>query len=470
MKANSTIRFFCVLFSTLMMMIPDAFTQTVPYVSYQIGHPTTADTLNNQGRSTTDLAIASNFYAIAPNAMWPVSQVECFYFLADILNIGDSTAANTILDVAIENQQNSTIVYTDTFFIGGFPSNSNLENIPLQNCFTPDGTITEYEGTYSISSDCIDPSPANNIQAFQFETTGYVFSKETGATQLIAPAAGNWDPGEPHSWAYGNFYYVVDGNSAFADAAIFSIGNADAPNIAGKLLSINLYKWEDTNNDESMDPDEREVVAFNFYEVIGTELPTDLITIPLNEFPTNAPGPVALESATGYVLMLEYLTTSDQETIFFTASDEYDYSAQVFTSKEKGAPRFAQMLAINGVLTNEPYGSIGFGLDIAPVARLVLGETIIDDVAELSSQSKNLYISPNPVSDILNIRLPEIKNPEKGQLLIYNQTGQLMSEKFINIPNKQQIDLDVSHFTNGVYFIRFITGVTAISTSFIVLH
>ena len=427
MKYLYTVRAICIFTLTISMVNSCLFAQVVPYISYPIEHPVTeSDDINNQSRSLTDLVTASNFYAVSPNALWPVSQLECFYFLADFSNNGDSTANNTIAKISVEDVPNSDVAYTDIFTIGDFPAGAMIDNTPFLNCFTPDTSLTQYTGTYSISSDCPDSNPNNNARSFQFETTKLVFSKETGATQLIAPASGNWDAGEPHSWAFGNYYFIVDGSTARADEAIFSIGNADDPALFGNLLTVVLYKWDDLNTDGNMDPNEREGVASNFYEINGTELPTDLITIPLNDFDTNEPGPIELESGTGYVLMLEYTTASTLSTIFFTASDEIDYAAQVFVSQEIGTPRYAQMVGINGDLAAASYSSFGFGTDLSPVARLVLEEVIFDDAKELLSENNKLDLSPNPAGDYLTIQLPEIDNPGKGQLVIYDLWNCLM--------------------------------------------
>ncbi len=452
---------------SLIFITNHSFAQTVPYISYPIeGIQTNPSRPGANQNRNSDLEIASNFYAIAPNAMWPASQVECFYFGTDFLAQGGSIGNNIVLGIEIKNVLDGSISFTDSISLGDTLSTGVINTILFPDCYTPSESQVDYIGTYTITSDCPDPDLSNNQQSFTYSTIDSIFSKETGATQILSPAGGNWPIGEPHSWAYGNYYYIADGDAASAKSAVFSIGNADDPAISNTLLSIFLYKWVDTNSDSNMDPDEREIVGFNNYEIIGTESPTDLINIPLSKFPSNEPGPIELESGTAYVLMLEYVTPNTQNTIFFSTSDEFDYSAQVAFSIEVGTPRYAQMLGIGGDLSVESYSSVGFGRHIAPVARLVLTSTLSNLSNELVSSDDQLFLSPNPSSGILNIEIPKMNTAKQGTLLVYDLLGRLIQEKKIDFNSGQNTQIDVSHYTNGVYFVVFKTNGTAISAPF----
>ena len=135
-----------------------------------------------------DMRVNENFYAIAPNAQWPSSQVECFSFLADIENVGSMPQTNVNLNISIDEVGGST-VYSEDLFYGELVVDSLAENQPFSGCFTPSDVIgTSYEGTYLVSADSVDLAPENNFQVFNFEITDTVFAKEFGATQSVQPA------------------------------------------------------------------------------------------------------------------------------------------------------------------------------------------------------------------------------------------------------------------------------------------
>ena len=154
-----------------------------------------------------NLRVMDNFYAIAPNAMTPSSQVEPFSFLADVANIGASPQTNVELNVTIVDNTTSNEVFNENLSYGTIPADSLVENEPFTAYFTPDGSLTSYSGTYLISSDSVDFDSSDNYQYFEFMTSDTVFAKEFGATRTIVPAAGNWEgEGEFHSWAFGNYF------------------------------------------------------------------------------------------------------------------------------------------------------------------------------------------------------------------------------------------------------------------------
>ena len=210
-----------------------------------------------------------------------------------------------------------------------FDADTTIENEPFIEYFTPDGSLTSYTGTYFISSDSVDFDSSDNYQFFEFMTSDTVFAKEFGATRTIVPAASNWEgEGEFHSWAFGNYFYIANGDDWHASSATFSIA-APAAEIVGRLITIYLYRWdEDTNEDGNMDPDERTEVGFYVYEITGDETIDDLITVPLRNFPSNTEGPIDLDDDQAYALMVEY--TTNDEIDFVMAGAVIDYAAMTF--------------------------------------------------------------------------------------------------------------------------------------------
>lgn len=423
-----------------------------------------------------NLVVMENFYAIAPNAVTPLSQVEPFSFLADIYNAGAAEQTGINLNVTIDD--NSGEVFSaDLSYIDyePLPGDSLVENIPFVDYFTPDGgTINNYEGTYEITSDSVDFDDSDNFQYFSFETSDTVYAKETGSTRTILPADNNWEGDqEPHSWAYGNFFYIVNGSPDwYASTATFGLGNADDPGIPGRLITIYLYKWdEDTNEDGNMDVDERTKVGFHVYEIMGDEETTDLITVPLSNFPDGTPGPIALESGQAYVLMVEY-STNDEVDFALVANDVMDYSAMSFRSELDGIPegfaRYAGMLGVNGDLDSEPYSSVGFGMDLVPVVRLNLGLPI--DTENPLDAANLLELSPNPANNKINLKVDMVESMERVSIRIMDVTGRLILDQPYSDLQSETLEFDVSNFANGAYFLHFITENGVRTERFVVQH
>ncbi len=410
-----------------------------------------------------DLNLPPRSVAIAPNAMWPISQLECFGFQGDISNLGAATQPNVNFNISIFDQANSDEVYNASENIGSMLSQVSLENQVIDGCFTPQNFIKKYLGVYTVSSDSMDMYPETNIAEFNFKTTGTVFAKEQGGTTTIHPGFLGWDIGEPHSWAYGNFFHIVKGSEAepkiYAKSGTFSIGNADDNNIAGQEVSLYLYKWnEDSNNDGNMDPDERTKVAYTDYTIQGNESPLSLITIPLISYPDgdpNDPQPIFLDSNQDYVLMLEYAATSSIN-VEFVASTSYDYTSQIALSEQNGAPRYAGMLGVNGDLDSVAYNSTGFGRDVVPVVRLNLmdGTVKTDDIKKTDL---TLTLSPNPVKSYLQLDIKWEAILPEATVRIFDANGRLLVDNNFKNLTTETLSFDVSKFSAGAYFLQFIS-------------
>lgn len=418
-----------------------------------------------------DIRVNDNFYAIALNAQTPASQVEQFGFLADIENVGFQDLTGVNLNITIVDDATSAVVHNDDLSYGFIESDSLAENQLFPDPgFTPEATPGKtYTGTYTVSSDSVDLNPDNNVLSFDFGVSDTLFTKENGATRLIAPADGNWDDGEPRSWAYGNYFHTPNGDGMFARYGSFTVGNADE--VAGKLLTLVLYEWDDANLDGMADPDERTSIGINFYEITGLEQTTDIITVPLLEFVTNELGPIPLADGGHYILMLEY-STVDLTGFVMMASDDYDYSAQVFRTEELGVPRYGSMLGINGDLTSEPYSSVGFGQDIVPVVRLSIGtepNMLPNAVGDLLSDDNKLTVSPNPAESFIALNLDLTQTHDEAIIRIMDVSGKVMMDRaYANVQN-ETFEYNVSNFPAGTYFVHFISEEGSKAVQFVVV-
>lgn len=425
-------------------------------------------------RPNNDLVVMENFYAIAPNAVTPASQVDCFGFLADVNNAGALPQDNVNLNIKIVDDATSTTVYEDDLGYGTVPADQLAENglIGGVACYTPTAAVADYTGTYTVTSDSseFDFTPDNNTVSFAFSVSDTVFAKETGVTGQVQPVQTVWDEDENHHWAIGNHFYVVNGTTPDganrANSATFAMANAAT--LGGRSVFVYLYKWTDNNNDEMMQGDERTRVAFAVYGIQGTEANDELVTVPLLTFPLNGQMGADLEANTDYVLMVEY-EPNDQVDFIISSSGAYDYSAMAFRADSVMVPRYANFVGFGVPLTSEAYSSTSFGRDLVPVIRLNISKATTISTEELSANNK-LLLSPNPANKQLMLDIDLVNAQDRAQIQIMDVNGRMIiSQEYQNI-QKEVVSYDLTNFASGTYFLQFVTEEGVRTERFVVQH
>ena len=398
-----------------------------------------------------DLRVNSNFFAIAPNAMWPLAQAETFGFLADVENVGLVDQTNVNLNITLTDLADNSVVYTEDMDYGTIPADSLVENMLFPNAGYMPTDLTVYEGVYTITSDSTDENPDNNTQTFQFLMTDTLYAKENGATRPVYPAAANWNAGDPRSWAYGNLFYVVDATDLFARTVSFSVlGDADN---AGESIQVRLYKWVDADGDEDIQSTERTFLGVVAYTIQGDEAVEDIITMPITDV-TGAP--IALESNTQYLAIIEYETSSQTE-IWFGASEDFDYGAMNFRSGELGAPRYAGALGIAGSLADETYSTLGFGFDIVPVVRLSVGSALGVGTVNVLSEDNKVAVFPNPATDKVNLSMELTQNFDQVQVSLLDLSGKVLETRSLQNVQEATETFRVSELPAGSYILQINT-------------
>lgn len=81
---------------------------------------------------------------------------------------------------------------------------------------------------------------------------------------------------------------------------------------------------------------------------------------------------------------------------------------------------------------------------------------------DIVSLNEEIIIYPNPTNNDLNIEIP---NRIDNQIVIYDTTGKV-TESFIN--KNLVFSKDVSHLSNGVYYINFTINDNPVRKRFIV--
>jgi hypothetical protein len=414
-------------------------------------------------RPVNDLRVNRDWFAIAPNYMTPSSQVEKFGFLADIENVGATAQPNVKLNLTIRTDPGGVVVYTESKGYGTVKSDTLVENISFGG-FTPPSKKERYVASYLISSDSVDSNRSNDTITWRFEVSDTIFAKEFRPTTSVRPGNGNWEAGEKHSWAYGNFFHVPKGAGIKANSCTFALVNG--AEIKGEQIFLKLYKWNDLNQNGSVEASERMLVGLNLYDVKGTENGTAAIRVPL--FDISFENPPVLQNATSYIMMVEFTPSKLGLDMLLLASEDHDYGAMILNSIQMNAPRYAGVLAINDPLDNETFSTRGFGWDIVPYVRLNISQSLTA-TTELSANNR-IELFPNPANEMLNVKLELEKLNQQVQLSVFDLNGRLLLQEAKQGVKSDVFQISTDNLSNGTYVLFLKTESGTATRKFAVQH
>jgi hypothetical protein len=399
-----------------------------------------------------DMALANDFYGIAPNAVTPASQVAPFGFIVDVENVGSGTIASSTVDVSIANS--SAVVFTDSNDFGSLEPGEQFIDYIFENQFTPDAVADDFQLTYTITpGEGNDPNPLNNSSTFNFSVSDSLFSKDLGATRSVAPVADN-------NYSYSCVYYVPDGEGMYARYVSFGVVDPDGE-LAGNSCNIFLYEWEgDTNNDGTVNTAEMtagQAIAFNSYQFQGDENQV-ILTLPIDLDAEAIP----LQSGKYYVIAIQYVATAD-ENMFLLASEEFNYFGMNYLSdslntNDNTVPiQYASALDVGN---SGEYGILGFGFDIVPLIRMSIGNN--DDLSgdaivaarEVILADGSVGVFPNPVDQVANVEFKLSEVSENVTLEIFDLKGRMVSRTKYEQVQEQTVNVDVSYLPAGNYKMR----------------
>ncbi len=406
----------------------------------------------------SDLGI-NKFYAIAPNAMTPYDQQTRFGFVADIQNLGLNLHTGVKLSIEIKNEADQT-VYTDTLSYDSVPANTLVQNkLFLDDGFLPDASLGSYTGTYQIYSDSIDQNPTNDTKTFEFISTDSIYAKETGITLSAFPGNNAWPPGAPHSWAFGNYFFVKNGSNKFASKVSFGLGNPQ--DLAGQLLQIQIFKWENINGDSISTGDERTLISSTNYFVTGNEPVNQFFTVNLLN---GGVAPIPLEDETGYLVMIDYSPFAPNRDMVLSISTAYDYGGQFLWSRDK-EPRYASLVELNNSMS---FISPGFGFNIVAAVRLHVSDYSATSTEADLSTAHQIRLSPNPATDYLNVELNLDQQFEQMSYTIIDASGRLLQQKILKNIQHQRFRIQTQDFPAGLYYLNFSSAAGNRTLSFVV--
>jgi hypothetical protein len=390
-------------------------------------------------REANNLAL-TDFFAIPPNAITPQSQIEPFGFLADIQNLGARNQASATLNVTIFGPSDDIVYTEDLLLDGGIGSDSLLENQVLGTTFTPE-EIGLYRGVYTVSLDpeLEDFNEDDNQQEFFFFVSETTFAKEYSLESGEALAAVS-PGGDFTDWAYGNYFYVPNGDGYEVNTVSFGIGNVEE--IAGLSVTVLIYKWEDLNENGVSEADERDPIGFIDYEITGEETNNQPITVDFTE------EGVLLEDDTEYLVML----LANGPITISASGGVVDYLATLTLTDGQGDIRYSGFFGDNADIDGDFSPDVGF----TPFVRMEIN-TVGVNTEEVLAQEHGMELFPNPTSSQVTLDLKLEEAAQQVDVRVYSITGQLMLQDRLQNIQAQQFNYNVENLANGVYLMEVTT-------------
>ena len=427
----------------------------------------------------------SNFYAIPPSLYTPKEQLEPFRFLADVTNSGITDMKNVKLVVTVWRSSDRAVMYSDTTkdYPVTFKADTTYENRALPKTFNM-STLNPgaYIGSYRVLGDSSsrDITPANDTVRFSFWVSDptaalsvvvagvgqHNFTKENGSVSVTRVSDAYWTATEPKSWRIGNYYRF---NNAKNKSVTSLLARLNANAAAGRNIGATLYEWKDANNDEVVQATERTLVA-----IADTAVPSNQSTTTawfifnLKDLTTN--GVFRPKDSTDYLAMVEFDAPTPAATpLYLTAgfsSGVYDYDAMKFvTDSFLQKPRYTMVM---GKTIDSDWSTAGFtNRTLVPVVRLNVLPTTVN-TNEILSEDNKLEIFPNPVSsDFATLKFDLVK-PYDVALRVFSVEGRFMAEQIIEKLDNQTVQLDVSEYSAGSYFVQILTSDGIMTKKFVV--
>lgn len=415
---------------------------------------TMLDDVRLSSQKVFNVAINNDFYSIAPNYLTPLNQVEPIAFTIDIENKGNAEVTNTKVEMTVRNKANNQIVFADTAVVGKAEVGKRIENIYSKKTFTPAQQLATYTVSYAIVGDSLKTKPTISGDFIIGDTT---FSKiPTNITR-----AWKFD-GTNISGA--SYYRIVNDkwpNNKPVTLNSVTTGAASNTDNADALLSVDVYEWNNANNNDIAEASERKLIATGL--VIYKD-GNNTVTIPLSD-PNDPAKKVVITGANKDLLVTTNVEPLNPADVWFIFSSNYR-RLEANGAWNTAASTFAQIDAakINrfgnfyAAPANNDFLKADYELNdnIAWLNALNLVKENLTSVDKIDNAIEtNIY--PNPTTDFVNIDLNLNESREYVIISMFNNDGKLVkAEKYEQI-SKRNISLNVSDLPAGIYNLRLST-------------
>lgn len=426
-----------------------------------------------------NIELDKEFFAIPPFAQIPANQVDEYFALTDINNIGVNDQHDVQLHHSVRKESSNEIVDAQTLTIGDLPALlidttkwffSDPVNIPAE----PENFI----GIYKVTQFEADFDTTDNAVEYHFTLGGSTFAHEDGPTGILNLQEESVFI-KTDAWGYGNVFYPV------RDVAVSGItfGVVLPKSLPGDSINLNLIEWHDQNEDQYAQFDERRLVGRGSY-LFGEAKDWIISTVPLTNV-SNPGAQVIMEGGKIYFAMMEYAPHEiswegkvrmlvSEERNFIPTVAAYDSAyAQGLTDRR----RYMSVLQFSpdGVISNVdffvrqfPNGWAGLHPGDSKVPMIRVETEFINAIEDVHS-SGMISAFPNPARDFIQVEIATDRIDVDFDLTMVDVMGRIVH----HIPNVQVNDgkyqFDIREYASGVYTIVVRVGDRVFNKSVIVL-
>jgi uncharacterized repeat protein (TIGR01451 family) len=380
------------------------------------------------------------------------NNLDTIRFMADVINNGSATAKNVKLTASILDNATQAVVYSVTRNYGDLKADSTAQNEITGLGYVLPSTVKAYDIRYALSSDSTDAFAADNTVTFAgangINVRDSLMSMDRNDGRFLYKAG--YTLNSTGTYSVGNYYYFPRGASSTAVRISAYIGETDPTDItAPRPYTVFLYEWNDLNRNDSIEVNERVLIAAGETSIpagFDTDLP---INFRLQSYIDSKP--VFLKNNQAYLAMFE--VSPNRGAPWYAGFDDrarFSYESMKFVTKKSGKPRYAGIFAENNNI-NAVWDTDGGRL--TPKVSLWAYPFRVGTKDDLPDTYKiNIY--PNPVGQTLSVNLDFPKSEEAILCRVYDLKGQLIQEKeFWNV-QKETVSMDVNTLANGSYTLQ----------------
>ena len=468
------------------MMVDDVQIIVTPDYDFGISGQTDGNTLGDAFTTTY-----TSDYRYSPYTQQDVSN---FFFTARILNNGAKPilpANNARIELLVEKDVQGT--WTQVF-----SANIPVDTVLPGDMFTPNeqylaninfiDTFGTYRGTIIAAHDLADGFSLNDTVRHTFDITEREFSKCRKATDGSVFANRRIFPGVTAGnvvteFEYGSMFYVPNGatDSVLLDSVNYKVYfTAPATGFTVAPINIRIYKFDDLNNDGTLDADpasgELVLVGLGFDSVTvvaNAYVSRTVDIIDISTFST-----LYLDNNTVYMVSIDQrdpngLSTGSTYRAAWYGADELNYSLNAAILATPGLPprntapvRTATANATTLVQVANTWNWVGFGADIQPSIRLLLKGNLNPwavvgppvTVFQSNNFDAGMEIFPNPTSNLLNLKVSFEQNMSNVTYILSNVNGQVIEMIGRNDIQSEVYSFDVNRLAQGIYFLTVRTN------------
>lgn len=317
------------------------------------------------------------------------------------------------------------------------------------------GTIS-----YSITSDSLDNSTADNTAVSEFYISNNIFSKARLASNGRDPfITASYRRSDGTNAEFITGFRIPYCTGCKVDSILFNMSINAPATLAGLTAEANLYGWNDLNGDGDATNDEISYLALGTATFDAGETRTSaIVRVPLQDFTNGELGFLIPEDNFGVFVGVRYGGT---EATFFGFDESMDYFCDNAIRTAAGILNIDNLpyLGITGYDPNTGVPDVEnaafrfTGLTAPLAASMVLsGSQFPVSAKPLTDFEANVTLYPNPVKDKFDAKIILNETTSKVVYNILDNTGRLVYQHAdINSGKQYNARFNVQNLSNGLY-------------------